>query len=154
MAWPLAWPHSFLDCLLIVHQALGGGGGGGGDGPSGGGENGDVKLEPRLPHSSMSLVLPLPAGLEPATPLPATSAFADGELRAGTHFNALLWDPVASARFFDDRPWGGVEAFVWGVVAGTNCLSNLGGGGSGGGSGRAWQILPATSSNAFITLMY
>jgi hypothetical protein len=41
----------------------------------------------------------------------------------------LLWDPVASARFFDDRPWGGVEAFVRGVVAGNKCLSDLGGGG-------------------------
>jgi hypothetical protein len=77
----LAWPHSFPDCLLTVHQALGGG------------ENGDVNLEePRAAHRSMSLVLPLPAGSElTTTPPPVTSAFADGELRAGKHFNALMW---------------------------------------------------------------
>lgn len=102
----------------------------------------DKQMGPKLPHPSVSLVLPLPpptttttttttkfGGIESADDAAnknaSSSAFADGELRAGTHFNALLWDPVACARFLDDRPWGCVEAFARGVVDGSRCISHL-----------------------------
>jgi hypothetical protein len=72
----------------------------------------DQQMAPRPPHPSMSLVLQLPPPLDAAAAAAnndaSSSAFADGELRAGKHFNALLWDPVASARFLDDRPWWGL----------------------------------------------
>lgn len=86
------------------------------------------------PHPSLSLVLPLPrpSAWSNASSFPVSaprsehavvsslsvaSAFSDGELRAGRHFNARLWDPVDCSRFMDDRPWSAVEAFVRECVA-------------------------------------
>ena len=78
----------------------------------------------------MKLALSLPEGWESRAAVAAVagargSAFADGELRVGTHFNARMWDPVSQAKFFDDRPWSAVDAFARGVVQGTADLANL-----------------------------
>ena len=77
-----------------------------------------------MDHPSMKLALSLPEGWESRAAVAAVagargSAFADGELRVGTHFNARMWDPVSQAKFFDDRPWSAVDAFARGVVQGT-----------------------------------
>ena len=83
-----------------------------------------------MDHPSMKLALSLPEGWESRAAVAAVagargSAFADGELRVGTHFNARMWDPVSQAKFFDDRPWSAVDAFARGVVQGTADLANL-----------------------------
>ena len=83
-----------------------------------------------MDHPSMKLTLSLPEGWESRAAVAAVagaraSAFADGELRVGTHFNARMWDPVSQAKFFDDRPWSAVDAFARGVVQGTVNLATL-----------------------------